>query len=86
VAMSYHRIPAWQGLAGPSVGHPAQPPPKQGHPEQGAQHRVQVGLEYLQRRRLYCHEGQSFGTVLSSTFTVIPSSVLRVRLCSLFLG
>ena len=32
--------------------------PKQGHPEQGAQHRVQVGLEYLQRRRLHSLPGQ----------------------------
>jgi len=29
------------------------PLPKQGHPEQAAQHRVQAGLEYLQRRRLH---------------------------------
>jgi len=32
--------------------------PKQGHPEQAAQHRVQVGLEYLQRRRLHSLPGQ----------------------------
>ena len=34
------------------------PLPKQGHPEQAAQHRVQVGLEYLQRRRLHSLPGQ----------------------------
>jgi len=34
------------------------PLPKQGHPEQAAQHRVQVGLEYLQRRRLHNLPGQ----------------------------
>jgi len=27
-----HRIPAWQGLAGTSVGHPAQPPAQAGSP------------------------------------------------------
>ena len=32
--------------------------PKQGHPEQAAQHRVQGGLEYLQRRRLHSPSGQ----------------------------
>ena len=32
--------------------------PKQGHPEQAAQHRVQAGLEYLQRRRLHSLPGQ----------------------------
>ena len=43
-----HRIPAWSGLAGPSVGHP----------EQAAQDLVQAGLEYLQRRRLHSPSGQ----------------------------
>jgi len=45
-----HRIPAQQGLEGASGDPPAQPLPKQGHPEQAAQDRVQAGLEYLQRR------------------------------------
>ena len=31
---------------------------KQGHLQQDAQHRVQAGLEYLQRRRLHSHPGQ----------------------------
>ena len=31
---------------------------KEGHPEQAAQHRVQAGLEYLQRRRLHNLPGQ----------------------------
>jgi len=39
-------------------GHPAQPLPKQGHPEPAAQDLVQVGLEYLQRRRLHSPSGQ----------------------------
>jgi len=30
-----HRIPAWQGLAGPSVGHPVQPPAEAGSPRAG---------------------------------------------------
>ena len=34
------------------------PLPKQGHPEQAAQHRSQAGLEYLQRRRLHSLPGQ----------------------------
>ena len=34
------------------------PPPKQGHLEQAAQDLVQVGLEYLQRRRLHHLPGQ----------------------------
>ena len=33
--------------------------PKQGHPEQAAQHHVQAGLEYLQRRRLHSLPGQN---------------------------
>ena len=37
----------WQGPLGVPQPNPL---PKQGHPEQGAQHRVQAGLEYLQRR------------------------------------
>ena len=32
--------------------------PKQGHPQQAAQHRIQAGLEYLQRRRLHSLPGQ----------------------------
>jgi len=32
--------------------------PKQGHLQQAAQHRVQAGLEYLQRRRLHNLPGQ----------------------------
>jgi len=40
-------------------GSPSPTPlPKQGHPEQAAQDRVQVGLEYLQRRRLHSLPGQ----------------------------
>jgi len=34
------------------------PLPKQGHPEKAAQDHVQVGLEYLQRRRLHNLPGQ----------------------------
>jgi len=33
-------------------------PLKQGHPEQAAQDRAQVGLEYLQRRRIHSLPGQ----------------------------
>jgi len=33
-------------------------PPKQGHLQQAAQDLVQVGLEYLQRRRLHSLPGQ----------------------------
>ena len=58
VQIQNHRITAWLGLAGTSVGHPVQPLPKQGHPEQAAQHRLQAGLEYLQRRRLHSLPGQ----------------------------
>ena len=53
-----HRIPAWQGLEGPLGNPQPNPLPKQGHPEQAAQHRVQTGLEYLQRRRLHSPSGQ----------------------------
>ena len=31
----FYRIPAWSGLAGPSVGHPAQPPAQAGSPRAG---------------------------------------------------
>jgi len=46
-------------IKGTSVGHLVQPPLlKQGHPEQAAQDLVQVGLEYLQRRRLHSPSGE----------------------------
>ena len=45
----------WQGPLGVTQTNPL---PKQGHPEQAAQHRVQAGLEYLQRRRLHSLPGQ----------------------------
>jgi len=32
---------------------------KQGHLQQAAQDLVQVGLEYLQRRRIHSHPGQT---------------------------
>ena len=54
----YHRIPAWQGLEGTFGITQPNPLPKQGHPEQAAQHRGQAGLEYLQRRRLHSLPGQ----------------------------
>ena len=49
-----HRIRESQnvtGWQGPLWVTQSLPLPKQGHPEQAAQHRVQAGLEYLQRRR-----------------------------------
>ena len=56
-----HRITESQngrGWKGPLWVTQSNPLPKQGHPEQAAQHRVQVGLEYLQRRRLHSLPGQ----------------------------
>ena len=38
------------GWKGPLWVTQSNPLPKQGHPEPAAQHRVQAGLEYLQRR------------------------------------
>ena len=52
-----HRITAWWGWKGPLWVTQPNPLPKQGHPEQGAQHHVQAGLEYLQRRRLHSPSG-----------------------------
>ena len=55
------RIPESQhggGWQGPLWVPQPNPLPKQGHPEQGAQHRGQAGLEYLQRRRLPSLPGQ----------------------------
>ena len=45
----------WQGPLWVPQCHPL---PKQGHAEQGAQDRVQAGLEYLQRRRFHNLPGQ----------------------------
>ena len=45
----------WQGPLGVTQSNPM---PKQGHPAQAAQHCVQAGLEYLQRRRLHNLPGQ----------------------------
>ena len=42
-----------RGWKGPLWVTQSSPLPKQGHPEQAAQDRVQAGLEYLQRRRLH---------------------------------
>jgi len=50
--------PSMVGVGRDLCGSPAQPLLKQGHPQQAAQHRVQAGLEYLQRRRLYNLPGQ----------------------------
>jgi len=55
------RIPESQhgrGWQGPLWVTQPNPLPKQGHPEQAAQHRGQAGLEYLQRRRLHSLPGQ----------------------------
>ena len=55
------RIPESQhgrGWKGPLWVTQPNPLPKQGHPEQAAQHGVQAGLEYLQRRRLHHLPGQ----------------------------
>jgi len=38
-----------RGWKGPLWGTQSNPLPKQGHPEQAAQDRVQAGLEYLQK-------------------------------------
>ena len=48
-----------RGWQGPLWVTQPNPLLKQGHPEQAAQHRVQGGLEYLQRRRLHSLPGQS---------------------------
>jgi len=56
VSVKHHRITESQngrGWKGPLWVTQSNPLPKQGHPEQAAQDRVQVGLEYLQRRRLH---------------------------------
>jgi len=53
-AAEISRIPESQhgwGWQGPLWVPQPNPLPKQGHPEQAAQHRVHAGLEYLQRRR-----------------------------------
>ena len=47
-----------RGWQGPLWVTQSNPLPKQGHPEQAAQHRIQAGLEYLQRRRLHNLPGQ----------------------------
>jgi len=56
-----HRITESQkgkGWKGPLWVTQSNPLPKQGHLQQAAQHRVQAGLEYLQRRRLHNLPGQ----------------------------
>jgi len=53
-----HRVPAWQDWKGPLWVTQPNPLPKQGHPQQAAEHHVQGGLEYLQRRRLHSLPGQ----------------------------
>ena len=61
VALGPHRIPESQhgrGWKGPLWVTQPNPLPKQGHPVQAAQDLVQVGLEYLQKRRLHRFPGQ----------------------------
>jgi len=54
--------------------------PKQGHPEQAAQHLVQVGLEYLQRRRLHSLPGQPVpGLRLSSHRSPHPLLITAMK-------
>jgi len=56
-----HRITESQndrGWKGPLWVTQSNPLPKQGHPQQAAEDHVQVGLEYLQRRRLHSPSGQ----------------------------
>ena len=48
-----------RGWKGPLWVTQSNPWPKQGHPEQAAQDRVQVGLEYLQRRRISSPEKEN---------------------------
>ena len=47
-----------RGWKGPLWVTQPNPLPKQGHPQQAAQHHGQAGLEYLQRRRLHSLPGQ----------------------------
>jgi len=47
-----------RGWQGPLWVTQSNPLPKQGHPEQAAQHRSQAGLESLQRRRLHSLPGE----------------------------
>jgi len=54
-SQNHRTLVVGRDLSGSSIPTPM---PKQGHPEQGAQHRGQVGLEYLQRRRLHSPSGQ----------------------------
>jgi len=54
---AFHRINL-RGWKGPLWVTQPNPLPKQGHLEQAAQHHVQAGLEYLQRRRLHNLPGQ----------------------------
>jgi len=50
-----HSRRRWRGPLGITRSDPL---PKQGHPEQAAQHRVQAGFAYPQRRRLHSPSGQ----------------------------
>jgi len=62
------------GSSGPT------PLPKQGHLEQAAQDLIQVGIEYLQRRRLHNLSGQTLPVLFLSVFfwfgTLLLNSVL----------
>jgi len=50
MAISFTASQHGRGWQGPLEIPQPNPLSKQGHPEQGAQHRGQAGLEYLQRR------------------------------------
>jgi len=69
-----------RGWKGPLWVTQSNPLPKQGHPEQAAQELVQVGLEYLQRRRLHNLPGQP-GPVLChpQREEVLPHLQLELR-------
>jgi len=70
------------GVGGDLCGSPSPTPlPKQGHPQQAAQDRVQVGLKYLQRRRLHNLPGQPVpGLHHSQSEEVLPHVQVELSL------
>ena len=68
-------------------GSPSPTPlPNQGHLEQAAQDRVQVGFEYLQRRRIHNPSGQFYCSVtlrVRNFFLMFRCNFLCLNLCPL---
>ncbi|NXR12540.1 ARI3B protein, partial [Semnornis frantzii] len=75
----YHRVPAWWGLEGTSGAYPVQPLLLQ---QLAQHHKVQVGLEALQRRRLSTSLGNLLQASHQTSFSSSSGGTSWVPVCA----